>query len=248
MRADQALRLVDGLYAAALGESDWPTALRHFIDLFGSSAVTLEFQDLGQGRVVHFEEFGIDPAKIDIYIRDYGAINPRTKFKPSSHRCISHDYLFMTDDQMDKDAFYADFLAPSDLRYFISAESDLPDDRVCAVLAVQRSGRIRGAIEEHIAAMAMLAPHIDRATQMFWTRRRHGLDGDGFDIELASIGLTGAERRLAIALASGETLGAYAVRMGVTINTVYTHYRRVKDKFDCHRQVELLARLRGLCA
>lgn len=244
MRVRQALHCVDGLYAAALGEADWVSALRLFVDLFDSPAVTLEFHDLAAQRVVHFEEVGIDPASMEVYVRDYGTINPRARFMFTKQRLIGHDYLFMTDEAMDKDPFYADFLAPSNLRYFVCAQSKLLDNQVRAVLAVQRSGRIRGAIEEHIDTMTMLAQHIDRATRLFWTRQQYGLNGEQYDIALAALGLTGAERRLAIALASGETLSAYGARTGVTMNTVYTHYRRVKDKLDCHRQVELLVRLR----
>lgn len=59
----------------------------------------------------------------------------------------------------------------------------------------------------------------------------------------AALGLTPAEARLAEALRAGAAPSDYARRAGVSINTVYTHLRRLKDKTGARRLPELIRRL-----
>jgi len=55
--------------------------------------------------------------------------------------------------------------------------------------------------------------------------------------------LTAAEARLAEALTRGLSPVDYARASGVSINTAYTHLRRLKDKTGAHRLAELIHRL-----
>jgi DNA-binding CsgD family transcriptional regulator len=59
-------------------------------------------------------------------------------------------------------------------------------------------------------------------------------------------GLTEAEASLAQALQSGVVLGAYARQHAVSVNTIYTHLRRIKEKTGCRRMTELIRRLNDL--
>jgi DNA-binding CsgD family transcriptional regulator len=59
-------------------------------------------------------------------------------------------------------------------------------------------------------------------------------------------GLTGAEASIAEALQAGTSLGDYARRHGVSLNTVYTHLRHIKDKTGCKRLAELIRKLNDL--
>ena len=59
----------------------------------------------------------------------------------------------------------------------------------------------------------------------------------------AAYGLTSAEAALAEALVQGVSPNGYARRRGVSINTAYTHLRRLKDKTGAHRLADLIARL-----
>jgi DNA-binding CsgD family transcriptional regulator len=56
-------------------------------------------------------------------------------------------------------------------------------------------------------------------------------------------GLTEAEADLARALQAGATPGDYALARAVSLNTVYTHLRHIKEKTDCHRLPELIRKL-----
>ncbi|MEX2033735.1 MAG: hypothetical protein WEA28_00915 [Xanthobacteraceae bacterium] len=59
-------------------------------------------------------------------------------------------------------------------------------------------------------------------------------------------GLTEAEAGLARALQAGMTLGDYARSRAVSLNTIYTHLRRIKEKTRCRRMPELIRKLNDL--
>jgi DNA-binding CsgD family transcriptional regulator len=56
-------------------------------------------------------------------------------------------------------------------------------------------------------------------------------------------GLTGAEATLAVHLSRGKSLAAAAAEMGVSMNTIRTHLKRIFSKTDTNRQGELVALL-----
>jgi DNA-binding CsgD family transcriptional regulator len=59
-------------------------------------------------------------------------------------------------------------------------------------------------------------------------------------------GLTEAEASLAQALQAGIALGAYAREHAVSLNTIYTHLRRIREKTGCNRMAELIRKLNDL--
>jgi DNA-binding CsgD family transcriptional regulator len=59
-------------------------------------------------------------------------------------------------------------------------------------------------------------------------------------------GLTEAEASVADALHAGKPLGDYARERKVSLNTVYTHLRRIKEKTGCTRMAELIRKLNDL--
>lgn len=248
MNTDEALRTVDQLYAAALGEAGWEATLASVADAVGASAATLEIQDFAAGNIVHHESARIDGEMREVYLRDFGLVlNPRAQFMRHHRQPVGFDRLFMTEEQMDRDPFYADLLARWGLRYFVAVQTPMLDDRIVGVLTIQHPG-LRGSFtRETVDDMNALSAHIGRALKLFWRRRRHIIDPEIFDVLLAREGLTPAERRLAIAIGCGETLHEYSRRVGLSMNTVYTHYRRLKEKLGCASQAELVFRLRLLC-
>jgi DNA-binding CsgD family transcriptional regulator len=56
-------------------------------------------------------------------------------------------------------------------------------------------------------------------------------------------GLTEAETGVALALQSGVALEQYASTNKVSLNTVYTHLRRVREKTGCHSVADLVRKL-----
>lgn len=59
-------------------------------------------------------------------------------------------------------------------------------------------------------------------------------------------GLTLAEAALAQALQAGHTMGDYARARKVSLNTLYTHLRRIKEKTGCTRMAQLIHKLNDL--
>jgi len=59
-------------------------------------------------------------------------------------------------------------------------------------------------------------------------------------------GLTAAELGLAESIHEGLSLPVYAKKHKLSMNTVYTHYRRLKDKLKCDGQIALIKRLTDL--
>lgn len=59
-------------------------------------------------------------------------------------------------------------------------------------------------------------------------------------------GLTEAEASLAVALHSGDSVSGYAHERGLSLNTVYTHLRRTKEKTGCNRLPQLIQKLNDL--
>ena len=59
-------------------------------------------------------------------------------------------------------------------------------------------------------------------------------------------GLTEAEAGLAQALQSGVALSDYAGGRALSLNTVYTHLRRLREKTGSSRMAELIHKLNGL--
>jgi PAS domain-containing protein len=59
-------------------------------------------------------------------------------------------------------------------------------------------------------------------------------------------GFTDAEALLAQALLAGTPLGDYAQTRAVSLNTIYTHLRRIKEKTGCGRMTQLIRKLNEL--
>jgi DNA-binding CsgD family transcriptional regulator len=59
-------------------------------------------------------------------------------------------------------------------------------------------------------------------------------------------GMTKAEAQLAQAIQAGMPVSRYAQVHGTSINTVYTHLRRIKEKTGCGRMVQLVRKLNEL--
>jgi DNA-binding CsgD family transcriptional regulator len=61
-----------------------------------------------------------------------------------------------------------------------------------------------------------------------------------------AFGLTEAEASLAQALQAGISLASYAQARALSLNTVYTHLRRLREKTGCNRMVALMRKLNDL--
>ena len=246
MNRDAAVAIVDSLYAAALGEVEWTTALGRLADGVGSDGATMQLHDTASAKLLNIDVWRFDPAEVERYKKDYVWRSPRVDFLQRSRVTVAFDHLFMSEEEMDRDPFYQEFLAPIGLRYFSAVQTPAFGKRAVGTIVALRNGRERGFSPESVEGMRLLSPHIVRALRLYWRRVRDQVDPEHFDRRLAGFGLTPAERRLAAGLVLGEAVPLQARRLGRSMNTIHMHYRRVKAKLDCSTQAELLARLHQL--
>ena len=101
----------------------------------------------------------------------------------------------------------------------------------------------------YLVSVRPLADHHDSATAIdaiVFVRDPLSRNGASIPLLREVFGLTDAEASLAQALQAGIALGDYAESRAVSLNTVYTHLRRLKDKTRCNRSVELIRKLNDL--
>lgn len=85
-----------------------------------------------------------------------------------------------------------------------------------------------------------------RAVAMVFIRDPLGHDPAANEILREVFGFTNAEADLARALQSGASIAQYACQRAVSLNTIYTHLRRIKEKAGCRRMGELIRKLSEL--
>ena len=66
------------------------------------------------------------------------------------------------------------------------------------------------------------------------------------DLAAAVLGLSPTESRVAVAVATGQTVAGIALAQGCAESTVKTHLKRVYRKQGIHRQSELVRRVLSL--
>lgn len=164
------LTVIDKINASALDAALWPDTLDAVANLLGAVSVTAELIDLKQGRPVYIE-FGerLSAEVQDRYTDDYSRINPRIADgmgQPAG--AIRYDYAFLSEKEIGLDPFYSDFVAPLDLKYFISGHI-LGTLTHAGIFAAQRSPSQGHAGDEEIDLVRRLIPHMRHA---FDTRAR----------------------------------------------------------------------------
>jgi DNA-binding CsgD family transcriptional regulator/PAS domain-containing protein len=169
--AEKILTTVEAIHAAGLDTGLWPQALAALTDAVGGIAATLEIYKKPT-LLTEFHTFGVPPADETAYLADYMAINPRIPvvltLKPGS---MIWDNMVLDERGMNRDAFYADFLAPARLRYFVGAT--LPcSDQAHIFVSVQRSEKQGHVDRAAIARMQLFLPHVQQALDV--ARRLRG--------------------------------------------------------------------------
>lgn len=243
---DDMVLLADQFFAASSGEAEWEPVLTQFVDFFAADSIVLECTDRNTGKPLLVKDARVNKDCMKDYVSHYQFVSPRQALTYwQQPLTIAHDSMLINEEGMDKNPFYAEFLAGHGLRYFMSCHID-PEPHISAALALQRRAD-QGHVEDHdIAVFEALRPLLLRAFRQYWSLQQAGLSGDALDIMLAEFGLTPAERRLAIAVGTGERVTAYAARNGISVNTAYSHYARVKHKLECRSQRDLVLRIANL--
>ena len=168
-KREHLLQTLEAVHAAGLDETLWPGAMASMSRLFGSIGTTLEFVDKQAGTLIDFWGHGVPDGSEIEYAEHYLFTSPRMALSdPRRFGEIGYDYLLLDEAGMNRDAYYSEFLAKGDMRYFLSG-SLIRNERQNAAIAVQRSARQGHVDEAEIGMMRSLLPHFQQA---YGTTRR----------------------------------------------------------------------------
>lgn len=147
------------LQQGIVDEGEWKAGLDGVCRLFDGAFSVVEIRRRDRPEVA-IETSTVDfDAKIrDSYNSYYGLICPRAAALPYLREGeVMHDGLVGGEAVLDRDEYYADFLAPQGLRYFL-ASSVRPLADVDVVISVQRLREAGRADRDEIARFGRLAP------------------------------------------------------------------------------------------
>ncbi len=169
---DSLLTAIEAIYAAGLDEALWSSALGQVMRAVGGIAATLEVFERSNARLTEFHYHDLPPGNELAYLDHYFSLNPRIPALISGRPGnIVTDYTLLDERSMNRDAFYAGFLAPTGYRYFIGAMFDT-SAREAFLFSVQRTSKQGHVGKDETRKMRLLLPHVRQAFDM--TRRLRG--------------------------------------------------------------------------
>lgn len=160
---DKLLGTIEAVHAAGLDESLWPHALASIARLFGARAATLEDFEKRPMRLRYLRTAGVPPQGETAYLDHYATNNSRAQyaFRNLSKRMLC-DYDFTNERAMDRDPYYAKYLGPLDLRYFLSGQI-ANCSKFQAIVSIQRTRRQGHIGSSDAKLMNLLVPHCRQA-------------------------------------------------------------------------------------
>lgn len=167
------LSLVKSIYSTVGEPERWPEALKQVAASMSGAGALFEVVDK-QSKTLNSEDSGILTASSrNNYQRHFYAINPRVKFSNrAAEGTVFFDRTIGSEKDLDHDEYYSDFLAPSGLRYFVSANL-INDSKRRVTFAIQRSKRQGHVDDAHVASMRQLMPHLRAAYEATATLQLH---------------------------------------------------------------------------
>jgi PAS domain-containing protein len=140
---------------------------------------------------VFFRNVGASAESLDLYVAHYAETSPRAahgKDKPEGF--VSYDHQVLSEAEIERNEFYADFLKPQGYKYFV-ASNLLNNEDLFSVFSVQRHLGQDHVDSEEVALMERLTPHMSQALKIHL--RVMGLEGrDRLSAPLSENSATGA--------------------------------------------------------
>jgi len=176
---NEMLGLIGRIYGAGAGEMPWSHCLGEIARLSGSRAAVVQVTGLEKRNLVQLEQVNIDAEEIEEFGEHYLPNSPRIEFGnkiPLGQ--IFSDYDFISESEMDKNEYYADFLAKWGFRYCAGGTFLIGPDML-GHFGIQRTQSEGHVDDEQIRLLERLLPHVKRAMEMEWQFRaiRHERDG-----------------------------------------------------------------------
>lgn len=168
-RLAQALDLVGRIYEAAADVTGWPRALEALSDATGSTGTVLWFHDFADasaqlGAASFACDVRIAPELMQRYAEHYTYVNPWMK-RVEGHLpegSIQNSSDVITDAELQRTEFYADWLRPQGLGYALGGAVLVRGSR-CAMFSLLRPERAGPYREADTVLMRQLMPHLRRA-------------------------------------------------------------------------------------
>ena len=162
-RSENLLSVVNSIYSVVGEPERWPKALQQVAAQMNGAGALFEAVDK-QSKTLGSRDSGIlSPTSRNNYQRHFYAINPRVKFSSRAPEgTIFFDRTIGSEKDLDRNEYYQDFLAPSGLRYFISANL-VNNSKRRITFAIQRSKQQGHIDDTHVATLRQLMPHLKAA-------------------------------------------------------------------------------------
>jgi DNA-binding CsgD family transcriptional regulator len=183
------LTVVDNIQAAALDAELWAPALDSIADLVGGAVATTELIEIERARPV-YADFSdrLNTETVNEYLYYYSGINPRIADGMGRRAgTVRYDHAFMTDAEIDRDEYYADFVRPLDLKYFVSGHV-YSSARHAGLFAVQRSTAQGHVGDKEVQLVQRLIPHMRHALDVRVRLAKSGQRNHGLVYGLAAHG------------------------------------------------------------
>jgi DNA-binding CsgD family transcriptional regulator/PAS domain-containing protein len=146
------------IQAAGTNPAEWPAALEELCSCLGGCAATLELIPRDPLGVPSIISYGCPPSGLQRYLSEYMLANPRvTKGRTLASGEVLCDYDCIDESGMDRNPYYADFLAESGFRYVAATTLKQSVEEV-RLIALQRTRRQGHADSQLVAAMRRIYP------------------------------------------------------------------------------------------
>ena len=259
------LQIVDGIYAAACGETPWQQTVAEVCQVGRLDGCALSMVDPLERRRVVLASWGLSSAVEPAMLGPMsGSPQLMDRVLRSTPGAVWQDRQIMADALPTRTLLWTDWMQPNG---FISWACVIVgrDERQVVCLEVYAGAGRASSCPELDDFLRQLAPHLTRAWRLGRTRRSTiatplcaaspsrsptqaapapDLAGLPALARLrAEFGLTKAEARLALRLAEGASLASAAHAFNVKLTTIRSQLQQVFAKTGTSRQTELVAML-----
>jgi DNA-binding CsgD family transcriptional regulator len=217
--------------------------LAAFAEVLEASAVALILQDRQLRWAIFCASHGVEQATRDAYENHWVGLNPWALRSPEVTGQTRIDGEILTQAELRETELYAGWLRPNAWEYTSALVIHATPAEYAMLCAYRHT---RPFTEQERAVYQALAPHLAIATRIkrrlaelkdTIDRYRHGSP----EIEtLATLNLSPAETRVALALFKGQTAAEYARLSGLSSSTVKWYAQKIYQKAGVRGQTDLI--------
>ena len=228
---------IEKVYALASSDDAWETGLNAISELLGASCTSFEIISKREQRPVFFRATGDFDQDMGLpYLEYYSKISPRVHSAENySAGSVSYDYQIISEQEINRDEFYNDFVMIQGLRYFVAAHL-INNASHIALFAAQRSPKTGHVRQDEIELAQRLLPHIQQSINLKFRLAEAQLSTKNQlehlnSIPEAVIGLNAAGK---VIFANDMAAKIFALKDGIECKKNNLHFsdRQILRRFD----------------